>query len=432
MKKQAMKKYLKAQYLVPVTAFFILVLYAFFIISGSTPQTRDRQNSYNKDHNGYFLFYNLFRRLDYKFHRWFKETPPEKGGCLFYFDYYGGDKKTVERLTQWVSKGNTLFLVGINTPVDPVFARQMGFGLAERVAVATEISSEPISFYFRSSRTLIPESGDTVLLHCESGALMTRHAMGAGHVYLVPDNRLFINGYFVDSGHAVFLSLLLKKYFGQTFYVYEYGTGLHKVNNPVMILFKGNFAYLTFHLLLMGLVFVLFKGKRFGSPLPADPFKRRTLTAHLTAVAGFYQKSGAFKIAGLLLRKYLIYRSKNILNIKKQISTAQLAELLARHTGKSKAAINGLLDHRAVLSDKNLFFKRREIHDLITELKACKRLKKTINPVTPGGGPVTPAGNPVTPAGNPVTPAGNPVTPAGSPVTPAGSPVTPAGAKGKK
>ena len=147
------------------------------------------------------------------------------------------------------------------------------------------------------------------------------------------------------------------------------------MRNPVMILFQGNFLFLTCHLLLMGLVFAAWHGRRFGKPLQAEPFRRRSLRVHLAAVGNFYQKTGALQIVETLTSKYFIKRTKQLLNIKKSISRGELVEKLVEFTGESPDKLNVLLEEPTGLPEKMLFKKRKDIYRVIMNIKKHKQRK---------------------------------------------------------
>ena len=374
------KKYLNAQYYLPVIAFFFIFLYTLFLIIGQDVPVQSRRNTFNKEGSGYFFFYKLFERLDYKFERWYDADPPEESGCLVYFDYYPAAEDILQQIVKWVKRGNVLFIAGINTEYDPVFFRKIHLGPAREVEISESLIPgefpQPLPFSFSRSRFLKTSAGDKTLIRSESGALLIQRSLGKGQVYLFPDSNLFVNRSFINDNHAVFLNHLFKPYYKKDFYIHEYGTGVQQVKNPVMILFKGDLLFFTLHLLLLGILFAAWKGKRFGKPLHAEPFKRRSLGVHLAAVGDFYQKARAFRIVESLTRKYFIYRVKHILNLKINIPPAELAEELSKYTGKSADKIRVLMEEPTGIPEKMLFMKRKEISDLIAEMGNYKKTKE--------------------------------------------------------
>jgi hypothetical protein len=384
-----MKRYLKAQYFIPVIAFVFISLYALFLITGGETRVRERRSSINRGGGGYFLFYKLFKELGYKLRRWYEAELPKKVGCLIYYDYYPGglDRDSIDAIVKWVRQGNFLFLVGIHGGTDPVFYRRVEAGPAQDVMISKKVTSEPHAFSFSFSNFFETKTGDEVLMSSESGALLIRRSLGSGRVYMFADNNLFVNRYFLNPYHAVFLNRLLGDYYTEDFYIYEYGTriSVYKVKNAVMILFKGDLVFVTLHLFLLGMVFVVWKGKRFGKPLRAEPFKRRSISVHLAAVGGFLQKTKANKIVESLTRKYLIHRAKQILNIKKNISIDALVEMLSKYSDKSPGKIKVLLETPTGIPERMLLMKRKEIHDLITEIRDYKHNQKLLRGVQGGG-----------------------------------------------
>jgi len=373
--KSEMKRYLHAQYYIPVIAFFFIFLYILLLLTGEEVPGQSRGNTFNKSGSGYFFFYKLFKRLDYKFERWYEAEPPGESGCLVYFDYFPGDKEILDRVVKWVKQGNVLFLAGINADYDPIRSRKVAFGPSMDVEISKSLGAEvkPLPFSFSGSQYFKSLLGDSILMRSESGALLIERSLGRGRVFLFADNNLFVNRNFINENHAVFLNLVFKPYYKKNVYIYEYGTGVQRVKNPVLILFKGDLLVLTLHLFLMGILFAAWKGKRFGKPLQAEPFKRRSLSLHLAAVGDFYQKARALRIVESLTRKYFIYRVKHILNLKKNIPIDQLVETLSGYTGKSPGKIRVLLEEPGGVPEKMLFMKRKEISELIAEIENYKK-----------------------------------------------------------
>jgi hypothetical protein len=366
------KDYFKPRLLLPGLALIFVFLYTLFIFTGRDMQEQGRRNSFHRGDSGYFLFYRLFKKLGYRFSRWYEAEPPERYGVLVYLDYLNEDKELLDGILKWVRRGNVLLLAGIQSNRDPVFSRRIGFGPALRA----ESTLGEHSFSFMMSRFIEAGEKDDVLIECESGALGIWRSYGEGTVYIFPDNNLFNNRFFTHPGHAVFLNVLFDGHFRDPIYLYEYGTGVHKVANPVMILFKGNLLYFTLHLVLMGLVFSAWRGRRFGKPQRLEPFKRRSLSVHLEAVGNFYQKARALKIVESLTRKYLVYRTRQLLNIKTNISPRQLAEKIAEYTGWDREKLRVLLAEPRGEPEKTLLFKRREMFGLIERIKEYKRNKR--------------------------------------------------------
>ena len=190
-----MKSYWKAQYYLPVLAFVFIVFYALFLISGGEVRVESRRDSLDRGGTGYFLFYRLFKQLGYPVRRWYEAELPEKGGCLFYFDYYAGepDREAIAQMTAWIERGNRLFLVGIHADTDPILERRVDSGPAWEVTISKKLTAQPLNVSFPRSRCLIPGSGDEVLIQSESGALLLKRRLGSGQVYLFAQYFIFCN-----------------------------------------------------------------------------------------------------------------------------------------------------------------------------------------------------------------------------------------------
>jgi hypothetical protein len=357
-----------------MTGLFFVMLYTVFLLTGGDILLESRRSSFDRGNSGFFYFFRLFKQMDYQLKRWYEAEPPEgRYGCMVYLDYYPNDRKLLEGILKWVKQGNVLFIAGIHDNVDPVFSRKIRYGRSLEVEA---VGDREYAFSFSTSRFFQAQPGDAELMRSESGTMVIHRQLGNGRVYLFADNNLFINHYFANPDHAIFLNLLFSDYFSDTIYFYEYGTGVREMRNPVMVLFQGNFLFLTLHLLLMGLVFAAWQSRRFGKPLHAEPFKRRSLDIHLAAVGNFYRKAGALQIVEALTRKYFIKRTKQLLNIKKSMTDNELVEKLAEFTGENPGKLNVLLEKPTGLPEKTLFKKRKDIYRVMMTIKNHKQRKK--------------------------------------------------------
>lgn len=369
-KKNSIKHYVNPHYLLPAVGLFFVALYLVFSFTGGDRPGEGRRNSFNKYDTGYFLFYTLFKELGYNMNHWYEEEMPKKNGCMIYFDYFPGDKERMDAIVEWVKKGNTLVIAGIHAENDPIFSYKIKNGPAYNVTVNNK--NKKFNFSFRSSRCLTAGNEDKVILSSESGALLIERNLGYGSVLLFPDNKLFINGNFWNPDHALFLNRVMGPFYSLNTFFYEYGTGTHRVTNPVLILFRGKLLYFTLHLLLLGFIFLLWRGKRFGRPLHAGLYKRRSLSVHLRAMGHFYRKTGALNLVSSLSSKYMVYRLKKLLNIKKNIPQEQWAEVLAKDSDIPEDKLKQLLHDPDGLSEKTVLKKRKEIYKLIETIKGSK------------------------------------------------------------
>lgn len=369
-KKNSIKHYINAGYLLPALGIFFISLYLIFSLTGGDRRGEGRRNSFNKYDTGYFLFYTLFKNLGYKVNHWYDEEMPVKYGCMIYFDYYEGDKERMEIIKEWVKKGNTLILAGIHAEEDPIFSHKIKQGKAFGVTGGN--TNKNYEFSFSNSLYIEAEKEDKVILSSESGALVIERRLEFGTVLLFPDNNFFINANFNNRDHALFLNRVMSPFYALDTFFYEYGTGTRRVKNPVLVLLQGDLLYVTLHLLLLGIVFLMWRSKRFGQPLHAGLYKRRSLSVHLRAMGNFYRKTGALGLVSSLSSRYMVYRLKKLLNIKKNIPQEQWAEVLAKDSGIKEEKLKQLLGDPYGLSEKTILKKRKEIYKLIEAIKGSK------------------------------------------------------------
>ncbi len=377
-----MKGFLKTRYVLPAVGLLLVMLYQLALMVGGEVRPSRRNSTKDRSYFGYFLFYNVFKQLGYRVTRIYDRELPAQWGCMFFFDYYPEDKQELQRLQEWVREGNVLVLVGVHHSREPVFSRAIHYGPCKKIRTSEELSSGELRFSFTRGNHLEELDGDLVVIRSESGSLLTTGELGDGRVYIFPDTGFFANGFFRNPDHAVLLNRFLNRFYGAPVYFYEHGTTAEPGTSPVMILFKGSLAFLTLHLLLLGIVYAFRIGKRFGTPVHLAPLKRRSLSVHLAAVGLFYRKAGAYDIVEALHREYLFFRLRQLLNIRRHVTHEEIAALVVRHLEARDMPPHQvstlLLEAGGNVSEKSILQRRKAGCRLINLLSEQRRTEKKV------------------------------------------------------
>ena len=311
----------KAQYIIPGIGLVMIFTFALLQVSGIGGGASPTGSI---DPGGYLLFYELLEQLDFSIQRWYADSPPNNAGCLVYLDYDEADRGRILQLQQWVTKGNTLVMAGLSAGTDPVTGR------AVTVEKDVTFSLPEWDEEIRSASLLHikGKTSDTVHVKSPNGPLWISFPYGKGRIHLIPDHFLFVNRNFKKPDVALLVSTLLYPYRDQKIYVQDELSFDGSGSNPIAILFRGDLLLVTLHIVLLGILFALMSAKRFARPVVADPFKRRSLAAHIQGIGHFFRKARALDLVNDISVRYVQFRLKKLLGIKGNPSEEELLERL--------------------------------------------------------------------------------------------------------
>jgi len=370
------KKILNVRTVIFIIASLFIALYTIIMISGYSGIEEEGRNTKNKGDKGYFILYNLLKRLGYKIQYWDTFSGFRRDSVLFYINYKQSDSENFSEIKKWVADGNILFFVGMKTETDPVFNNSIIDGDLMEVKIQEPSLQGDNDITYKSTIYFDKQSTGQTLLGNSQGAVLLKNTYEEGTVYLLSDMLFLSNKTLADENIAIFLNNLVKKYYGRLFFVYE--QGFSGRSNTIGPLFQGKLFYFTIHIILMGIIFLLSQSIRFGNPIKFNPLARRTLQEHLVAVGYFYLKSNALNLADTYGLKYFLYQVKTILGIKKKIANEKLVSLVYKNYAgdEEEEDIGSLFGKTKVMSEKNILRKIRKRKDIITQLRAKRKHKK--------------------------------------------------------
>ncbi len=361
------KRYRKAHYVIPIIGLVGLLIYTLLLISGLGGGPASPTGSL--DPGGYLLFYELCKKMNFSIHHWYADSPVGIEGCLLYLDYAPDQEYRIEPIKRWVKKGNTLIMVGVQGDADPVARRSIAG--KEQVKITLPGSDEVVMA--RSIRRIEAEANDTVHVKSPEGPLWISFKHGEGTVHLIPDNFFFVNKNFVNPEIALMVNNLIYPYRNSNIYVQERNSIAGAGSNPVAILFEGNLLFFTLHLVLLGILFAVMSAKRFAKPVTMDPFKRRSLAAHIQGIGYFFQKARALGLVHTIAKRYFLFKIKKLLGIKGNPSIEELSELL-RRIPQIPAGVEGQLRVSGTPNTEGLLLTDiRETYRIVRQIEQIKK-----------------------------------------------------------
>jgi hypothetical protein len=376
-----LRKLINTRIVIFIIASLLIALYTLLMITGYSGVERDIRNTENKTFFGFYIFYKLMKNLGYKVEQW-DGLGTLRDGILIFFNYDESHHRFIPDIERWVRSGNTLFFMGLDSKTDPLFGYDIVQGEYSEVNINKKLQEDVEDISFQTTTYLEHGKNGEILIGNTEGTLLVEEKLGGGEVYILSDNSLFSNMHLRDRNVAILLNNLFKDYYERRFSLYEYSTII--ATSPILPLFSGRLFYITVHILLMGLIFLLWRAKRFGNPIRYKPFARRTLREHLTAVGYFYQKAHANRLVDKLDISYFTYQVKNILGIKRQVKVREIVRILqSRYTlDMEEKEIEELFQKAEDVSEKSLYRRRQERHSIIDHIN---RERKTITRRMTGG-----------------------------------------------
>lgn len=275
-----------------LSALGIIIIVVFLAISASGYKgLLPGSNLYkNKSDWGYYVFYRLLEELDYKVEfESIYTLPAGTGNSIVYLEMNDYEEDELDRLSNWVSKGNVLILSGESSDI---FFNAETTDFSEITPFTFSEHSYNSSSHFKGTflkklqkKKVLAENGD--------GSVLLTIQMGKGSLLLIADISLFNNANLHEIENAFLLDNLLSPYNTGSIYLREKMS--EAVFDPSLIkgIFKGKLSIITIHLLLVLICFLIVNGKRFSTPQNLLGIKRRKISEHIIATGLFYQRAGA-------------------------------------------------------------------------------------------------------------------------------------------
>ncbi|NLY74456.1 MAG: hypothetical protein GX075_04060 [Firmicutes bacterium] len=266
------------------------------------------------DAGRYELFYRLYKNLGYRLRESAPSAlPKQRGDLLIYLDRELQPDELERLLAEWVEPGGSLLIAGFDHR-DPLSSAMVGISRVKSIRIETETGTDRLLLDSKGELLRHLSAGDgsllkNSLLSTEQGSLLYRRTHGKGTVFVLVESDLLKNGYLREEKLAVFFNDLLKPYFRKRIYlIHSVPERTGEALTVLALLLKGRMRFITFQALWVMLLFIARQGIRFGKPRPVDPYRKRTLSEHLRAVANFYQKTRCLMIIDQINREFFLFK----------------------------------------------------------------------------------------------------------------------------
>ncbi|MCU0550116.1 MAG: DUF4350 domain-containing protein [Leptolyngbya sp. Prado105] len=246
-------------------------------------------STFNRSPDGYGAWYAYMQRQGKPVQRWRKTVSELErsiagtGNTMIQID---PTQSRAYAQDDWIQRGNTWIIVGRNLPVT-----EAGF--------STQHQSDQGAVKIETARRLQQAQGTTELLGDQFGSIVWEEEKGKGRVIYVGTPFIAANAYQDEPGNFPFFAQLATRY-GQKVWVDEYLHGYRDQSEEAGVrtrnwgdyLMDTPLAVLFLQTIVVMLVLIWAKNRRFGQPQPLETPRTNDSQAYTEALAGVLYKAG--------------------------------------------------------------------------------------------------------------------------------------------
>jgi hypothetical protein len=275
------------------------------------------------------------------------------------------EQEVMNDYLEFVEAGNTILIFKRN--LEGMFDISTGFGMIESETVTLESSvGERYKSSMFSQVRILPEENDQVLLQDELGAIAIKREIGNGNIIAVNSPDWLTNQYILEEDNLELVLSLLEEESWNSILIDEFTHQSPKGNDfinvyPMWLLVAG------LQLILFTLLWLLYKGKRFGPVrTPREEYVRFS-DERLIALATWYQKGKAYQdslinqadyVRFVLREKWGISYQKEWIDLKDQL-TPKLKTIKEEEIGSFLHDIESLLQKKNITKQEYLQWSKR-------------------------------------------------------------------------
>jgi hypothetical protein len=220
------------------------------------------------------------------------------------------------------------------------------------------------------------------LLADDHGTRILSYKIGQGRFIILSDSSFMANGQIGKGDNSVLaanlVSYALSKARGDkaVFDEYHLGAGYHESGFSVLskLLFTTTAGWTVLSLTAAGVLYLIYKGRRFGSRRDLEKKQRRSKLEYIYGVGATYRSAGANRLTLELIFIWLKRKAIGLLGLAHNASNRIIAEELSRRTGAESRKYKEVLDKcdemlsKATLSERQLLLTIKQLAQIETEV----------------------------------------------------------------
>ncbi|MCP4261899.1 MAG: hypothetical protein GY774_31010 [Planctomycetes bacterium] len=237
--------------------------------------------------------------------------------------------------------------------------------LSQTTLIPTERQSLPLArdilevqfetFYTFDAATLDPNhtrGAFEPLLIDNCGIRIVMHELGHGRIIILSDSSFLANGQIGKSDNSVLavnlVSYALSKARGNkvVFDEYHLGFGYHQTGFRVLakMLFSTAAGWTVLSLTVAGVLYIIYKGRRFGIRRNLARKYRRSKLEYIYAVGSTYRSAGADRLTLKLIVNWLKHKVTNLTGLAQNAPNRTIAAELSRRSGVDQLKYEDIFD----------------------------------------------------------------------------------------
>jgi hypothetical protein len=227
----------------------------------------------------------------------------------------------------------------------------------QNLPLARDVSEVYFETFHTFDDAAIPDSNDSgvafkPLLVDNCGIRVVTRELGYGHIIILTDSSFLANGQIGKNDNSVLavnlVSYALSKARGKrvVFDEYHLGFGYHQTGFRVMskMLFSTAAGWTVLSLTFAGVLYLIYKGRRFGIRRSIEKKSRRSKLEYIYAAGSTYSSAGANRLTLQIILNWLKHKLTNLTGLAQNASNRLIAAELSRRSGKDNLRYEDVLD----------------------------------------------------------------------------------------
>jgi len=224
-----------------------------------------------------------------------------------------------------------------------------------------------------------PNSGFTPLLTDSAGLRVVSQKSGRGHVIVLSDSSFLANGRIGRQDNSVLAvnlvsyALSLAKGKAVAFDEYHLGYGRHETGFGILgkMTVSTPAGWAVMSLAAAGVLFLVYKGRRFGIRRGLENHRRRSKLEYIYAVGSTYRSAGANRLTLKIILNWFKHRAIGLAGLAPNASNSAIAAALTGPGGSDLQKYKTILDRCDILLTQNSLSQ----HQLLLTLKQLGQIE---------------------------------------------------------
>jgi hypothetical protein len=254
----------------------------------------------------------------------------DRGELLFMIEpFFVPDQAQMDEYIRYMEAGNTILLFKNNPEAMFDLGAAPGLAVPDETTTVKDPYGEEYNALIQSQMRVEDEDTDEVLLQDETGVIALKRSFGDGSLIAVNSPVWLANEYITDEAHVDLLFLLMQEAEYSSILIDEYIHGAGSGPSVVSV-YPQWMLVIALQLSILTLLWLIYKGKRFGPVQSPREAMVRFSNEQTTALAAWYQRGRRYQDSLRLQADYVKLLLQEKWGIPYRRSWQESTELLKR------------------------------------------------------------------------------------------------------